>query len=95
MPQDQYSTVVLPPVAVADDADQIFEERALAVQLGQSHVDYLSHALDERDLQKSWRYANKHRDLIFNGRRLENASWRRWFQEKFHLRKLDPADLNW
>ncbi|KAJ3338659.1 ELMO domain-containing protein 1 [Gonapodya sp. JEL0774] len=64
------SGIVSLPTPV-DDADQIVEERALAGQLGQSHVDYFSHALDESDLQKSWRYANKHRDQIFNGRRLE------------------------
>ncbi|KAI9024007.1 hypothetical protein DFJ74DRAFT_705748 [Hyaloraphidium curvatum] len=63
--------------------------------LGSCHVDYFSHTWDESDLQKSWRFTTKHKDNLFNGRRLENASWRRWFQDKFHLQKLDPAELNW
>jgi len=32
---------------------------------------------------------------MINGRRLENASWRKWFQQRYSLPLLNPAELNW
>lgn len=45
--------------------------------LGSCHVDYFSHTWDESDLQKSWRFTTKHKDNLFNGRRLEVRKRRR------------------
>ncbi|KAJ1533946.1 hypothetical protein HK096_004546, partial [Nowakowskiella sp. JEL0078] len=58
-------------------------------------VDYLSFNFDAFDLHKCWRNATKHKDNIVNGRRLENASWRKFFQMRFGLPTIDPAKLNW
>ncbi|KAJ1565384.1 hypothetical protein HK096_003111, partial [Nowakowskiella sp. JEL0078] len=58
-------------------------------------VDYLSFNFDAFDLYKCWRNATKHKDNIINGRRLENASWRKFFQLRFGLPTIDPAKLNW
>lgn len=58
-------------------------------------VDYLSFSFNEFDLHQCWRNATKHKDSIINGRRLENASWRKFFQMKFGLKTIDPATLNW
>jgi hypothetical protein len=37
----------------------------------------------------------KNKDTMINGRRLENASWRKWFQQRYSLPLLNPAELNW
>ncbi|KAJ1562381.1 hypothetical protein HK405_012785 [Cladochytrium tenue] len=58
-------------------------------------VDYLSFSFNEFDLHQCWRNATKHKNSIINGRRLENASWRKFFQMKFALKTIDPATLNW
>ncbi|KAJ3393943.1 RING finger protein 32, partial [Chytriomyces hyalinus] len=58
-------------------------------------VDYLSHNFNEFDLHKCWRNATKHKDSLVNGRRLENASWRKFFQMKFALKTISPVHLNW
>ncbi|KAJ3106749.1 hypothetical protein HDU97_005675 [Phlyctochytrium planicorne] len=58
-------------------------------------VDYLSFQFNEFDLHQCWRNATRHKDSIINGRRLENASWRRFFQMKFGLETINPATLNW
>ncbi|TPX37979.1 hypothetical protein SmJEL517_g00402 [Synchytrium microbalum] len=58
-------------------------------------VDYLSYEFNIQDLHSCWRNATKHKDQIINGRRLENASWRKFFQMKFNLKTADPSILNW
>ncbi|KAJ3236007.1 hypothetical protein HDU81_011278 [Chytriomyces hyalinus] len=58
-------------------------------------VDYLSHNFNEFDLHQCWRNATKHKDSLVNGRRLENASWRKFFQMKFALKTISPVHLNW
>ncbi|KAJ3064207.1 hypothetical protein HDU98_012352 [Podochytrium sp. JEL0797] len=58
-------------------------------------VDYLSHNFNEFDLHQCWRNATKNKDSLINGRRLENASWRKFFQMKFTLQTISPASLNW
>ncbi|KAJ3413017.1 hypothetical protein HDV05_008608 [Chytridiales sp. JEL 0842] len=58
-------------------------------------VDYLSFSFNQFDLHQCWRNATKHKDSIVNGRRLENASWRKFFQMKFNLQTIDPSTLNW
>ncbi|KAJ3049180.1 hypothetical protein HK097_009804, partial [Rhizophlyctis rosea] len=58
-------------------------------------VDYLSYKFDAFDLHQCWKIATRKKDLIANGRRLENASWRKFFQMKFQLSTIDPASLNW
>lgn len=60
------------------------------------NVDYLSYCWgNELDLATSWRVMTKNKDTMINGRRLENASWRKWFQQRYSLPLLNPAELNW
>ncbi|KAJ3350993.1 hypothetical protein HDU83_009310 [Entophlyctis luteolus] len=58
-------------------------------------VDYLSHNFNEFDLHECWRNATKNKDSLTNGRRLENASWRKFFQMKFALKTVSPVSLDW
>ncbi|KAJ3247724.1 hypothetical protein HK104_007783, partial [Borealophlyctis nickersoniae] len=58
-------------------------------------VDYLSYKFDAFDLHQCWRHATRKKDSISNGRRLENASWRKFFQMRFGLSTVNPASLNW
>lgn len=53
-------------------------------------VDYFTHEFDALDLHYNWKKATKQK-LI----RLENLTWRRFFQKQFHLKRLDPLLLNW
>lgn len=59
------------------------------------NVDYFSHNWDEFDLKNSWSLMTKHKRTYFDGVRLENASWRKWIQKKFGLRKIRPEVLRW
>jgi len=60
------------------------------------NVDYLSYCWgNELDLATSWRVMTKNKDTMINGHRLENASWRKWFQQRYSLPLLNPAELNW
>ncbi|GAB0489537.1 hypothetical protein MMPV_000757 [Pyropia vietnamensis] len=43
---------------------------------------YLSAEQTEEDLRKTWRVFTKVKDVLDDGRRLENASWRLWFRER-------------
>lgn len=51
---------------------------------------YFEDARKEEELRKTWRVFTKVKDVLDNGRRLENASWRLWFKER---RKVEPALL--
>ena len=52
-------------------------------------VDYFQHNFTQFDLHSTWRKATREKDIVNNGRRLENASWRRFFQQHFHLQRLN------
>lgn len=43
---------------------------------------YSEEARNEEELRKTWRVFTKVKDVLDNGRRLENASWRLWFKER-------------
>lgn len=43
---------------------------------------YFEEARHEEELRKTWRVFTKVKDVLDNGRRLENASWRLWFKER-------------
>ncbi|KAF0465234.1 hypothetical protein F8M41_026304 [Gigaspora margarita] len=59
-------------------------------------VDYLSHEWNkEDDIWTSWRVMSKQKKEIANGIRLENASWRTWAKQKYHLKTVNPEKLNW
>ncbi|TPX41250.1 hypothetical protein SeMB42_g05654 [Synchytrium endobioticum] len=65
------------------------------VQDAPTNVDYLSYEFNQFDLHSCWKFNTKHKHSIINGRRLENASWRKFFQMKFNLKTADPSSLNW
>ena len=56
-------------------------------------VDYFAYEFDQLDLHSTWRRATKQKNSVSNGRRLENASWRRFFQQHFRLKTLSAAEL--
>ncbi|CAJ0769276.1 13326_t:CDS:2, partial [Entrophospora sp. SA101] len=59
-------------------------------------VDYLSHEWKkEDDIWTSWKAMSKQKKEIANGIRLENASWRTWAKQKYHLRTVNPEKINW
>ena len=60
----------------------------------QKTVEYFSHPWKDVDLFATWRENTKQNETS-NGRRLENLTWRRFFQQKFHLPKLSPSQLDW
>lgn len=43
---------------------------------------YFEDRKSEEDLRKTWRVFTRVKDVIEDGRRLENASWRLWFRER-------------
>jgi glycosyltransferase involved in cell wall biosynthesis len=43
---------------------------------------YFEEHQSEEDLRKTWRVFTRVKDVIEDGRRLENASWRLWFRER-------------
>lgn len=43
---------------------------------------YVEEARSEEELRRTWRVFTKVKDVLDNGRRLENASWRLWFKER-------------
>ncbi|KAJ3335340.1 hypothetical protein HDU93_005777 [Gonapodya sp. JEL0774] len=56
--------------------------------------DFFASEIRELDLQRGWKYAVRNPSQ-YQGRRLEYVSWRKWFQQKFHLPTLPPEQLNW
>ncbi|CAG8523304.1 6132_t:CDS:2 [Paraglomus occultum] len=59
------------------------------------NVDYLSYEWKENELETSWKVMSKQKNEHANGIRLENASWRTWAKQKYHLRTVNPSKLNW
>jgi len=45
-------------------------------------VPYFQEVKSEEELRNTWRVFTKVKDVLDNGRRLENASWRLWFRER-------------
>eukprot|EP00186_Timspurckia_oligopyrenoides_P002555 CAMPEP_0182446788 /NCGR_PEP_ID=MMETSP1172-20130603/6004_1 /TAXON_ID=708627 /ORGANISM="Timspurckia oligopyrenoides, Strain CCMP3278" /LENGTH=592 /DNA_ID=CAMNT_0024642871 /DNA_START=96 /DNA_END=1874 /DNA_ORIENTATION=+ len=43
---------------------------------------YFEEAKSEEELRKTWRVFTKVKDVLENGRRMENASWRLWHRER-------------
>ncbi|KAG8825005.1 hypothetical protein FRC19_000624 [Serendipita sp. 401] len=58
-------------------------------------VDYLSHKWQEADVWHTWKNMTRQKNDIANGVRLENASWRTWWQTKGKLKTISPQKLNW
>lgn len=72
---------------VADDAD-VHEGAKI-------QVDFLSHKWQEADVWHTWRNMTRQKNDIANGVRLENASWRTWWQKRGKLKTVNPQKLNW
>lgn len=77
----------LPTPTVVDDIDMR--------QQPSQHVDYLSHDWKEEDVWSSWRHIVSQRKVYGQQSRLENAAWRTWVKNKYHLRTVSPETLNW
>ncbi|KAH6675858.1 putative resistance to glucose repression protein 1 [Halenospora varia] len=59
------------------------------------HVDYLTHEWCEEDIWATWKYLRTTRKRVSNRERLENASWRLWMKQRYHLRTTAPESINW
>lgn len=59
------------------------------------NVDYLSHDWKQENVFASWKAMTKQKKKINNGIRLENASWRVWAKQIYHLKTINPNELNW
>lgn len=63
--------------------DVAFELPAGAVPYEEFDFEpYAEEAQNEEELRRTWRVFTKVKDVLDNGRRLENASWRLWFRER-------------
>jgi len=65
-----------------DVIDVAFELPAGADPYEQTDFQYFSDEQSEEELRKTWSVFTKVKDVLHNGRRLENASWRQWFRER-------------
>ncbi|KAA8495531.1 Capsular polysaccharide biosynthesis glycosyltransferase CapM [Porphyridium purpureum] len=54
---------------------------------------YFQEVKSEDELRRTWRVFTKVKDVLDNGRRLENASWRMWFKERVRGGAL-PDDID-
>lgn len=52
---------------------------------------YFEEKQSEDDLRKTWRVFTRVKDVIEDGRRLENASWRLWFRERSRAGGVAPT----
>ncbi|KAI3661739.1 hypothetical protein MP638_003747 [Amoeboaphelidium occidentale] len=59
------------------------------------NVDYFSFEWDELDLKSSWSLMTKRKKTHTDGLRLENASWRKWWQKRLNLPRIPPEKLRW
>ena len=59
------------------------------------NVDYFSHNWTEGDLKQSWSIITKRKKTYVDGVRLENASRRKWMQQRLNLKRIRPETLRW
>lgn len=88
--QSKYLPLLL--VSVADSASP---DDSSVTTLPTGQVDYLSHKWREEDVWSSWKSMTRQKNAIANGTRLENASWRTWWQQRNKLKTISPETLNW
>ncbi|KAJ3316019.1 hypothetical protein HDV04_000228 [Boothiomyces sp. JEL0838] len=58
-------------------------------------VDYFHHEFDFLDLHTCWRKANLQGKHTIEAKRRENATWRKYFQNKYNIPKCNPQDIDW
>lgn len=79
--------------SIKEAIDVAFELPAGAVPYEEFDFEpYFDESKNEDDLRKTWRVFTKVKDVLDNGRRLENASWRLWFKERNRQGGIAPAD---
>ncbi|KAH8921642.1 hypothetical protein BT69DRAFT_311896 [Atractiella rhizophila] len=71
------------------------DDTQVASRLPRICVDYLSHDFEEDDVWTSWKAMTRNKNVISNGIRLENASWRTWAKQRGKLGTISPETLNW
>lgn len=86
--------------SIRDALDVMLELPAGVDPYEQFDFQYAAEEQSEDELRKTWRVFTKVKDLLDNGRRMENASWRLWFREQNRLAgqtsdaELDIESLN-
>ncbi|PVG02980.1 hypothetical protein CPB86DRAFT_488968 [Serendipita vermifera] len=59
------------------------------------YMNRLVYRWQEADVWHTWRNMTRQKNDIANGVRLENASWRTWWQKRGKLKTVNPQKLNW
>jgi len=57
-------------------------------------IDMLAKTDDEEELFNSWKVLTRTKEVLANGSRLENASWRRWYQQKHKIKQIATPDAS-
>lgn len=79
--------------SIKEAIDVAFELPAGAVPYEEFDFEpYFDESKNEEELRKTWRVFTKVKDVLDNGRRLENASWRLWFKERNRAGGVAPAE---
>jgi hypothetical protein len=65
------------------------------VILAAEQVNPLTTSLNAEYTSRTWRLATVGKDILVDGRRLENALWRVWAQQRLGLRRLDDMEIDW
>lgn len=81
--------------SIKEAIDIAFELPAGAVPYEEFDFEpYFDEAQNEEELRKTWRVFTKVKDVLDNGRRLENASWRLWFKERNKMGGIPPDNTD-
>lgn len=79
--------------SIKEAIDVAFELPAGAVPYEEfDFAPYFDEAQNEEELRKTWRVFTKVKDVLDNGLRLENASWRLWFKERSKAGGIAPDE---
>jgi hypothetical protein len=65
------------------------------VILASQQINPLTTSLNAEYTSRTWRLATVGKDMLVDGRRLENALWRAWAQQRMGLRRLDNMEIDW
>lgn len=79
--------------SIKEAIDVAFELPAGAVPYEEFDFEpYFDESKNEEELRKTWRVFTKVKDVLDNGLRLENASWRLWFKERSKAGGIAPTE---
>lgn len=65
------------------------------VVLADHQVNPLIEVLDRECTARTWRLATVGKEALVNGRRLENALWRLWAQQRLGVQRVRGIQIDW